>query len=72
MEPWINSRVYVDGWGASRALTLAMSVIVFALSINLRWSILTFRRLPGGEGETGVVNEWPMWYHTKRVKRASE
>ena len=26
-------------------LTFAMSVIVFALSINFRWSILTFRSL---------------------------
>lgn len=26
-------------------LTFAMSVIVFALSINFRWSILTFRNL---------------------------
>lgn len=29
----------------SQTLTFAMSVIVFALSINFRWSILTFRNL---------------------------
>lgn len=29
----------------SYILTLAISVIVFALSINFRWSILTFRNL---------------------------
>lgn len=35
----------LDRSQSHRTLTFAMSVIVFALSINFRWSILTFRRL---------------------------
>lgn len=31
--------------------TLAISVIVLALSINLRWSILTFRNLKSAVGK---------------------
>lgn len=39
MSPGLGQQI------SSQTLTFAMSVIVFALSINFRWSILTLRNL---------------------------